>query len=219
VPTLPYGHEVHRAKRRKVDPEVVCIPMVPALSVAQEPVRGASRKHKRCALRVAPTSSLALHAVKIAFPFKSEIVPSVVANRPEDSLAQLEQPGSDACFRDVADGLPMQVWLTSLRDGEHSMTRVGIEPTTYGLTCHHGFRRHQRIAGVCSLDFALPFAFTRSGRARQVSTPSGCPAWLGVGMMRPFADFEHIQSRRFRRAAPHRSPLLYQLSYRVVPRP
>ena len=66
--------------------------------------------------------------------------------------------------------------------------RVGLEPTTCGLTHHFGFRRRtgNRVPRRSWSGLCLHLRLSRSGGARRVSTPSGSrtrlPAWLGVGI-------------------------------------
>jgi hypothetical protein len=73
------------------------------------------------------------------------------------------------------------------------MIPVGLEPTTYGLTCHFGFRRRAptspRVRGLDSLFACTCFAVVvlrrppsslytfRPGAKRTLGA-----AWLGIGM-------------------------------------
>ena len=109
------------------------------------------------------------------------------------------------------------------------MIPVGLEPTTYGLTCHFGFRRRpSRARGVRGLDSL--FACTRGTAAVVRHPPSSlytfpAPARGGPraarGLARdwdltPFPEFDGIHAKDFAFGAPSRSPLLYQLSYGIV---
>jgi len=83
------------------------------------------------------------------------------------------------------------------------MTRAGIEPATYGLTYHFGFRRPWAWC-TCAPRFVvwtvpLPSPHVRwSGTRRPVSTPSAEAAWLGVGSVSAaFPDFDGIHTRHF----------------------
>jgi hypothetical protein len=80
------------------------------------------------------------------------------------------------------------------------MTRAGIEPATYGLTYHFGFRRpRMAIQGSWS---GLSLCLHRLTAAVVRHPPSSLytfrcrAAWLGVGNS-AFPDFDGIHARHF----------------------
>ena len=57
-----------------------------------------------------------------------------------------------------------------------SVSRLGLEPRTYGLTCRTGF--HPPARGRCGLDFIISPGTTRWGATRKVSEDPACGSFL-----------------------------------------
>jgi integrase len=104
---------------------------------------------------------------------------SVVA-RPPSNQGHLEaSPGTEE--RGTEEGVALTQPLTLASDGisrhlQASVSRLGLEPRTYGLTYRTGF--HPPARGRCGLDFIISPGTTRWGATRKVSEDPACGSFL-----------------------------------------